>query len=172
MGASVDVKIPRCPWSNGKFLDISNAVLSGTMQYRQNSPMSPEAGGLLIGYQNCITHNTSITELTVPFPGDRRNRVLFIRKDKGHLRAVERASKEECYYMGTWHTHPQNIPSPSPQDRADWKLSLQKEQTGCEYIFFLIIGITHFCVWCGDFQRQTIVSLHECKKDDIGIYLY
>lgn len=72
--------------------------------------------------------------------------------------------------MGVWHTHPQQIPVPSDIDWADWKDSLKEEKSGCEYIFFVIIGIKEWRVWIGDIKNGTICEIFECDKDKDGLY--
>ena len=73
--------------------------------------------------------------------------------------------------MGVWHTHPQRIPSPSSIDWADWTDSLKKEKTGCEYIFFIIVGVEEWRVWMGDLKNGIIIEIFEGEKGKDGLYL-
>lgn len=72
--------------------------------------------------------------------------------------------------MGVWHTHPQDVPSPSSIDWEDWKDSLKKEKSGCEYIFFIIVGIKEWRIWVGDLQKGIISEIFECEKNEEGLY--
>jgi integrative and conjugative element protein (TIGR02256 family) len=72
--------------------------------------------------------------------------------------------------MGTWHTHPQNIPEPSLTDWNDWRETLEKDQTGSEYAFFIIIGLIEFRVWAGNLLTKEICELIEAPIFD-GIYV-
>ncbi|MFX9397410.1 Mov34/MPN/PAD-1 family protein, partial [Acinetobacter baumannii] len=42
-------------------------------------------------------------------------------------------------YLGTWHSHPQNIPTPSNIDYADWKSCILRNPD--RQLFFAIVGI-------------------------------
>ena len=72
--------------------------------------------------------------------------------------------------MGVWHTHPQNVPIPSSIDWDDWYGTLEVDKTGCEYAFFVILGISEMRVWVGDFRTKIIIEIQECQKQN-GIYL-
>ena len=77
---------------------------------------------------------------------------------------------QKSYYMGVWHTHPQKYPEPSSIDWSDWYATLNVDKTGCEYAFFVIVGILEMRVWVGDFKNKKIVEIYECQKNN-GIYL-
>ena len=77
---------------------------------------------------------------------------------------------KKSYYMGVWHTHPEDIPEPSSTDWNDWRSSMNNEKSGCGYLIFLIAGRKQFRIWVGDIETREIVEINECKKiDDIYV---
>lgn len=51
-------------------------------------------------------------------------------------------------YLGEWHTHPEEIPTPSVIDRIGWAKKLLADSFS-EAIFFVILGTTTVRVWEG-----------------------
>lgn len=82
----------------------------------------PESGGILLGTVH--EHGMLITHATAPSRLDRRLPTFFSREAHGH-RAVAmrlwRASGGTTRYLGDWHTHPQDVPSPSSIDLKEWR---------------------------------------------------
>ncbi|WP_315974813.1 Mov34/MPN/PAD-1 family protein [Stenotrophomonas maltophilia] len=53
-----------------------------------------------------------------------RLRTFFLRSAIGHAKlALDRwrASRGTVRYLGEWHTHPEDHPTPSGLDRAEWR---------------------------------------------------
>jgi integrative and conjugative element protein (TIGR02256 family) len=108
-----------------------------------------EAGGILIGYRR--PPHLHVIACTMPMKRDRRSRYHFHRKDLSHKKAaVEYWDKEHgrAYYLGEWHTHPEQLPSPSLLDRLEWK-RLMWSKLGPD-LLFLIVGRSHWYL-----QRQS-----------------
>lgn len=136
----------------------------------QTTPSLPESCGFLIGYMNRITKNITISNLTTPKEQDIRTRFSCRLQDRNHFRALAKSRKEANYYMGVWHTHPQEAPSPSNIDWCDWYDTLRQDRTGSQYVFFVIAGITEFRVWAGEIATGKICEIFEAEMLD-GIYL-
>ena len=61
-------------------------------------------------------------------PRDGRTRCSFALCDPGHQRVVcgmFARSGGRSIYLGTWHTHPEPVPTPSGIDRKDWAACLR-----------------------------------------------
>ena len=75
-------------------------------------------------------------------PYDVQCRSRFELKDPGHQRTVdklfERSNGSEIY-LGTWHTHPEQIPCPSRVDKSDWRACLKRNKD--RSLIFVIAGI-------------------------------
>lgn len=100
---------------------IAPKALQVINKWRQTSNQS-EACGVLLGE----IRNTSIkiTNVSTPQPSDERFPTKYIRHIKGHQELVDdlhSKSNGTVNYVGEWHTHPENIPSPSSTDLESWK---------------------------------------------------
>jgi len=154
---------------NGKVVDILTAVLDEISAWLQDNNDKPESGGYIIGYQHKDTGNIVLESVSVPQKLDKKTRIRFDIKDPLHNLFLKRAQRNKSYYMGVWHTHPQDIPVPSSIDWEDWKQTLAVDKTGSEYIFFIIAGTVGTRVWIGNKNKNTITEIEECQKTD-GLY--
>ncbi|MGQ8708198.1 Mov34/MPN/PAD-1 family protein [Serratia sp. TSA_198.1] len=132
-------------------LYVSNRVIEIWQSYRQISPHSHEAFGVLIGSKSLDAEVFWLDDITTPMPDDQHTRVSFTMKDQGHQEVVNNAywqSEGRLGYMGTWHTHPENYPTPSSVDLRDWISCSGRNQD--RKTFFVIVGkkeIKLFFLW-------------------------
>ena len=170
----MDVKNSRCvkiQLPNGKVADVLSPVLDEIKKWIQDMSTKPESGGFIIGYQHNKTGNFSLESVSHPYNMDIRTPVRFCIRDSKHQLYLNRARLNQSYYLGVWHTHPQEIPIPSDIDWVDWKETLRLDQTGCQYAFFIIAGTVEWRLWVGDFEKGCIHEVYECKKNSDGIYV-
>jgi integrative and conjugative element protein (TIGR02256 family) len=104
-------------------LHFSETTLHTFSNHIQASDSDCEAGGLLLG----SVHGTHIVieQATIPTAWDKRFRYLFERMPFGHEAiALARwtASQGTIRYLGEWHTHPEDHPTPSSLDRSEWNI--------------------------------------------------
>lgn len=154
---------------NGKVVDILPEVFKEISKWTQKESSDCESGGFILGYKHESTGNISLEFITTPKSGDISSRSRFILRDLKHNLIIKKAQEQKSYYMGLWHTHPQEIPNPSMIDMNDWKDTLLKDKSACEYIFFFIAGIEVMRVWVGDIKSKDIIEIYECDKVG-GIY--
>lgn len=82
----------------------------------------PESGGVLLGTVH--ERGMLVTVATTPTPLDRQLRYLFERLPFGHRAVAKRlwhSTGGTTRYIGEWHTHPQDIPTPSAIDLEEWR---------------------------------------------------
>lgn len=154
---------------NGKCVDILSEVFEEVIKFIQLNQNTPESGGCILGYKHASTGNFSLEYITVPQKEDKCNRISFRILDSIHRKLINLAKRKRSYYMGVWHTHPQTNPIPSIIDIDDWKDTLKKDNTGCEYIFFIIVGTINLRVWVGEFDTRKVTEIYEWKKVN-GLY--
>ncbi|WP_095115068.1 Mov34/MPN/PAD-1 family protein [Pseudomonas sp. Irchel 3F3] len=109
-------------------------------EYVQRNPSDPESGGILLGTVHG-PHN-QVVHATPPFPTDRRTRCSFDRGSEGHTEVADQFWRESSgiiRYIGEWHTHPEDYPSPSGIDLREWKISAAKRTDG-RPVIGLIVG--------------------------------
>ena len=165
MAIEIAIKCVKMKLPNGKVVDILPEIFQEINNWIQVNDDAPESGGFILGYKHKITGNISLECVTCPQSLDIRSRINFRIKDPKHKLLLLRAQAKKSFYMGVWHTHPQNIPDPSPTDWKDWNDTLMIDKTASEYMFFLICGKEAIRVWVGDFKTKNIVKIFECEKD-------
>ena len=103
---------------------IVNYEVAGVWQaHRQILATASESFGVLMGTTSVDRREVWIDGLTTPMRRDRRSGFSFSLRDPGHQRAVSRgfaSSDGTAIYLGTWHTHPEPLPTPSRVDLDDW----------------------------------------------------
>lgn len=102
-------------------LHFSKATLDTLLKHIQAKDSDCEAGGLLLG--SVHGNHMLIEQATVPTEWDKRFRYLFERMPFGHeaiALAQWTASQGTIRYLGEWHTHPEDHPTPSGLDRSEW----------------------------------------------------
>ena len=121
-------------------------------RYVQRRPGDTEAGGIMLGRLILNSDDIVIDEATEPQVEDRRSRFFFWRSNKPAQRRVQQAWSESegtQVYLGEWHTHPEDIPSPSAVDIDNWKTILRKSRYEQGFLFFAIVGRRAIRIWEG-----------------------
>ena len=143
----------------GIILSIAPEAATIFSSYRQQDN-APEAGGILLG-REYLNKEVRVELVTIPTSEDLAGPTWF---ERSHLKAqtiVDEAwnkSNGEMIYLGEWHTHPQNIPSPSSRDRA--MIRNMRHETMMEIDFLLLIIVGRTSEWIG---IQTRSSLRQLK---------
>jgi integrative and conjugative element protein (TIGR02256 family) len=117
---------------------IEPKLLEQLESFRQLDCRAPETGGILMGFRR--GHHTHVTEATVPTNRDVQRRFGFFRHATHHQRVAMRRWKESSEtldYVGEWHTHPEDKPTPSGTDLTHWR---EIAVTASRPMIFVIIG--------------------------------
>jgi integrative and conjugative element protein (TIGR02256 family) len=136
---------------SGQLVVIEPIVVDKLLSYRQMSPLAVEAGGVLIGERR--GGHIVICDISEPGPGDHQTRYCVNRKGPHHQQKVMTAFKSSnghFQYIGEWHTHPEDIPSPSSIDVNSWRGSIQTPHS----MVVMIIGRRN--IWIGTIFRKVI----------------
>ena len=124
----------------GRRAHVSDEVAGVWCGYKQTEPDAAESFGVLMGTTSVDRREIWIEAVTTPMPRDRCSRFSFALRDPGHQRAVSRkfaSSDGSAIYLGTWHTHPEPVPTPSGIDRNDWATCL-RANSGRPLAFVLV----------------------------------
>ncbi|WP_187274759.1 MULTISPECIES: Mov34/MPN/PAD-1 family protein [unclassified Methylobacterium] len=137
---------------------LASAVEVAIATYVTEVEIGLEAGGIFIGSHR--GPHIEITACTTPLPSDVRRSNLFDRKDSGHQAAALAAWQSTSgtdTYVGEWHTHPVDDPTPSTRDLRTWQSILARDT---DPAVFMIVG--RRSVWCawghGKGLRRVAVS--------------
>ncbi|WP_107191178.1 Mov34/MPN/PAD-1 family protein [Photobacterium phosphoreum] len=130
-------------WFTGSPIElrVSKHVYACWLQHRQMKPNDTEQFGVLIGSRNEDESSIWINKCTTPQRGDISHRTRFTMKDLFHQKTITKEFKEsngELGYIGTWHTHPQDVPTPSIIDLNDWDQCALRNPD--RQLVFVIIG--------------------------------
>ncbi|MBK9945529.1 MAG: Mov34/MPN/PAD-1 family protein [Kouleothrix sp.] len=118
--------------------------------YRQLDGTMPEAGGVLLGRFIQGTSDIVVDDATTPGNGDAASRFTFRRSRRRAQVIIEQAWRESGgtrNYLGEWHTHPENDPSPSSTDIANWLRIVEKARYEQKSLFFVIVGLRSIFIW-------------------------
>jgi len=134
-------------------------------EFAQRRWWHTEAGGVLLGRHLLDSPDVVVDEVTTPQNTDRRSRFGFFRSKKHEVLARERWQEQASTmaYLGLWHTHPQEDPTPSATDRADWQHAVAHDTFESERLFFPIVGTHRIRVWSLS-RRGTFRELKEEVK--------
>ncbi|WP_342590608.1 Mov34/MPN/PAD-1 family protein [Acinetobacter guillouiae] len=133
---------------------ITPEVADIFISYRQLSSSSPESAGVIIGERRGV--HIVIRTISVPSDADIRSRFMVNRISKHHQETVDTAfqnSDGTYQYLGEWHTHPEDAPTPSMTDYSSWNKNLSAK----EPLILIIVGRTQF--WVGKKINQKIEVL-------------
>lgn len=123
-------------------IHLCDQVVSIFKKYIQNDVDKSEAGGIITGkvYENLI----EILNCSEPSLLDERSRYNFKRSFKSaqiYINEKFVESRGEEIYLGEWHTHPEDIPSPSNTDIKSFNKTLTNNILNSNVHFMIIIGI-------------------------------
>ena len=148
--------IKKIVFKNGISLDLFPDAQELLYAYRQISSSAAEAGGVLIGYENASTGNFTVSGATEPQVADFRSRMsLFLGKQ--HKELIEKLDPPYGY-IGTWHTHPANTPSPSSVDLRDWKKCIKQNRNSTSALIFIIAGTEFYRIWLYDSTSSSLIE--------------
>lgn len=135
---------------NNGIVELSPGAAATLLAYRQTGRSSLEAGGVMLGRHILGTSDVVIDRVSEPDPADRRSRFWFRRAKRPAQEVVDRAWRESngvINYLGEWHSHPEDDPTPSCVDRRDWKRIARRVKIENADLFFIIVGIKSIRVW-------------------------
>lgn len=146
----------KCEAPTEQIFVFQTTVLNALKQFIQSELDSRESGGILIGRTDIETKAKIIESLTSPMEGDRQTRTSFFRS-KSHQKALIKAwnDSEKIYnFLGLWHTHPEDIPTPSPTDLKDINTVLNGITNLTHPVLYLIIGRVKTGIWISNINTD------------------
>lgn len=145
---------------------IKTEVTTTISLYKQNKFYKKESGGILMGYLLKENGGVVLSKVTTPQKYDIQKRFYFYRDNRIHqdLFNIEwKQSKKTISYLGEWHTHPENYPTPSSKDYKNWKKLLKETTYLGNSLFFIICGLKEIGVWKGLRNTKNILKIGEIK---------
>lgn len=140
-------------------LTIKPNVMYKFLEYIQNTNLKPESGGILIGYY-IDEYSFIITDISTPTDNDTCSRYSFIRSHKNAQRFIRQKfikSNGKKIYLGEWHTHPENCPTPSNVDILSYKKQLNINILNSKITFMIIVGLLK--IYVGVYKNDTLKNI-------------
>lgn len=154
------------PLSDG-VLCITEQACADMYSFKQDKPALKEAGGLLLGTLFEGSSDIVVRSVTIPLRNDRRSRYRFFRSFGHTILAAKEWWKNDKTRtaVGSWHTHPEPIPHPSPQDFTDWVSISTRGRCPGEVVVNLIIGQARTGAWAAKNGEMKFYALQQ--QEDI-----
>ena len=99
-----------------------------------------ETGGILVGMYDLDLQSAIITKVLGPPSDSKYGRTTFVRGTKGVKKTLDSLWKEDQYYLGEWHFHPNALPIASSQDISQMNKIAKNVVYKCPEPLMLIIG--------------------------------
>lgn len=154
-----------------KLVVFTNEVINTLNEYKQYKKDQNESGGILLGkiYDKVII----IDQISTPSKDDESGRYHFSRNVQKAQKIIERSWEESngCrIYLGEWHTHPENVPIPSIDDKILISNLVNKSDMEINYLFMVIIGREEPYVAVFDKNDMSLKKLSNLNRLEIIIY--
>jgi integrative and conjugative element protein (TIGR02256 family) len=117
---------------------ITDKVIDHLNQHRQVEVAQSEAGGGVFVTEHA--HGLTIATITGPYPGDARGRCHY-KVDKSRLNDdIRRLRRTHQFFIGIWHTHPEDEPQPSKLDLQAMRELFCNNEHALSAMLMLIVG--------------------------------
>ena len=123
---------------NGLIMQIEEAVLTHLYANAQRGCWSREAGGQL--FAAVKKDYWVISKATGPGSTDFRSRFAFRPDRKAEKAEILTLFQAGLHYVGDWHTHPQDDPSPSHTDLRNIAETVQASEHSLPGFLLVIVG--------------------------------
>ncbi|MGX5454447.1 Mov34/MPN/PAD-1 family protein [Bacillus cereus] len=152
-----------CNTRSEKILKINNIALEKINHHLQIKEIDNEAGGVIVGRELISSGNFVIDDISTPLKRDIRKRHFFNKYLPDHQKFIQQKwteSQGTCSYLGEWHTHPEDTPTPSSLDICSWKNVLKRTVCDEVSLFFIIAGNKEIRIWEGFVHDLTIEQIY------------
>lgn len=142
---------------------FSSAALGVFDKYRQRRCWQCEAGGQLFARVKGRTWTIEVA--TGPRSSDFRSRFLFRPNRREEQSEIDCYFKSGLHFVGDWHTHPEDKPSPSSDDSKSIANIVRESTYHCDGLLLCIVGRNEQqeSIWLsfhkrdGSIERATLV---------------
>ena len=110
-------------------------------EYTQYGKRQNESGGIILG--KIVSDQINILRLSIPTSLDKSSRYNFERSKTGAQIIIDyefKNSHGQTIYLGEWHTHPEEYPTPSKQDIRMIKEQYSQNKLNVPFVILMIKG--------------------------------
>lgn len=123
---------------SGQVLVFHDDVLAHFARHRQLRFYQSEAGGQLFAAFEGPRIN--VVEATGPRRTDTRHRTSYVPDRRAEQREIDARHSNGLHYVGDWHTHPEDTPTPSGRDADSISESVAKSTHTLNAFVLVIVG--------------------------------
>lgn len=136
--------------SHGEWIvKVSSSVVNGLYSTRSKK-LPNETGGILIGNFDFLRNICYIVDILKAPADSKEYPTAFIRGSKGlkkQIQHIENVSMGNLYYIGEWHSHPNNNTNASEADKELFKSISEFTNKECNPGIMVIVGEDNFQVY-------------------------
>lgn len=121
---------------------ISDACLATFAAHRQRSRLSKETGGQLFCQFNA--DHILLAHASETKGQSKRQRYGFWPDRAAEQADIQALFAQRLHYLGDWHTHPEQRPSPSPADREKMLAIFRESRHELQAMLMVIVGLADF----------------------------
>lgn len=128
---------------------ISSSVKKELYSLR-HAKLPNETGGVLIGSYDFFRKICYIVDILIAPPDSKEYPTAFIRGNKGlknQIQHIEKVSMGNLYYIGEWHSHPNNNTNASVDDGTLLKSIAEFTNAECNPGVMIIVGEDNFQIY-------------------------
>jgi len=146
-------------------ISISKVLITTINEICKNASPN-EAGGILLGHYSSNLNSAYIMEIKQT-DDSTFGRTWFKRGIKGLKRLLINCWSENQYYLGEWHFHPGNSPSPSRTDIKQMYNICNSTKFNCPEPILLIVGEnnTEFILSAQIFIKDKMITLFNTDEE-------
>ena len=135
-------------------LSFAPAVLAHFRKHKQTRFSKSEVGGQLFAeFEGDLV---KILRATGPNAEDKRSWTSFLPSPKRQNAEIKDLFRQRLYFVGDWHTHPEDVPTPSALDLNSMQDCFRRSQHELKAFVMVIVGRAPF-------PRGLWVSLHNAS---------
>ncbi len=149
---------------DGTKLKVGTTPMQTMLSFRQLKRGSHESGGILLGRYIKGSSDVVVDHVTTPMKNDSSSEVFFFKNKDEHQAVIDEKweeSKGTCNYLGEWHTHPQDHPTPSSTDIQTWLRLIKETQFELGELYFVIIGRKSACAYKVSQKVKQLTPIYE-----------
>lgn len=149
---------------DGAKIKVSKAPLQIMLSFRQMKRGSHESGGVLLGRYLKDSMDVVVDFVTTPKKNDSSTEVFFFKNKDEHQAVIDEKWEETkwtCNYLGEWHTHPEDHPTPSSLDIKTWLRLVKETEFEFGELHFIIVGRKSACAYKVNKRVKQLTPIHE-----------
>jgi integrative and conjugative element protein (TIGR02256 family) len=123
---------------SGQRLSFDDTVLSHFDGHRQTRFWHREAGGLL--FARLALPTIEVCAITGPRRTDRRSRYSYWPDERAEQREIDEMFHRNLHFVGCWHTHPEDVASPSHVDTRNISDCVRRSEHALNGFVMVIVG--------------------------------